>query len=114
MALTTSGISILDTTSKLLSGMVYSGSCDSGAPTSNPSTEVDRMRRGVTRRTGCTLTGEGAAGLGGLGGSGGARATGGAGEGAGAGAGASVLLLLSTASTRPVISSTIAPIDASS
>src|SRR3954471_14631558 len=104
MALTTSGISILDTTSKLLSGMAYSGSRGSGAPTSNPSTEVDRVRRAVTRRTGCTLAGEAEAGAG-FEGSEGASATGGAVAGvtaaaaAVAGAADSDCLVRSTAST---------------
>src|SRR5262245_61274814 len=107
MAFTTSGISILDTTSNLFSGrLAYSGS--PGEPTFHPSTEAERKRSGVTRRTGwgdADLSGGS-----GLGGSGGAIATG----GAGAGAPASVLRLLRAARTRVVISSTIGPIDASS
>src|ERR1039458_10810229 len=79
-ALCTSGISILETTSKVLSGIRYSRSVSedsgSGRLISNPRIEPDRWRRGLTRRTG-SIRGSRGAGEGGGGGGGGGAARGG-------------------------------------
>src|ERR1019366_45093 len=83
-ALCTSGISILETTSKVLSGIRYSRSVSedsgSGRLISNPRIEPDRWRRGLTRRTG-SIRGSRGAGEAGRGGGGGGAGRGGGTEG---------------------------------